>query len=362
VSRESWPHNRTFRRPPSPAILFLLAALVPAHIIPSPARAEKTDVVVLRNGDHITGEITNLSGGRLVYSTDSVGTINIEWEDIAKLSSKAFYRLEFHHGEVFYGSLAEPDSGGMLRLVQVDGSSVLFAMGNVVAIQPIEQKFWKRFDGDVSLGFSFTQASKATQLSAGINVDYTTMNSITAFNGSSLLNDQEEVEVSSRHDASLQYTRTFQRWRMNGWFGRGELQSNTELGLDLRLLASAGLWRAFRQDFRSRFVGGSGLAVSEEYAAGSNAAATSTELLILGGYTYATYDYPKTEIRLRGDFYPSLSDWGRIRFEFDADLKREVFHDFFIKLSPFESYDSDPPEEGATENDWGFSTSLSWDF
>jgi Protein of unknown function, DUF481 len=348
---------------PSTAIIALTIAWVATHVVPSPAAArEKTDVVILRNGDQITGEITSLSSGRLVYSTDSVGTINIEWEDIAKLSSPFFYRIEDHNGAVYYGSLAAPEEAGTLHLVQSDGTSALLAMADMAGIMPIEQKFWKRFDGSISIGFSFTQASHATQLSAGVDVTYTTMNAITSLNASSLLTDQDEVDATSRHDASLQYIRNIQRWKKIGWFGRGELQSNEELGLDLRLLAATGIWRALYQDFRSLAAVGPGLAVSEEYAAGSDDAATNTELLILGGYSFSTYDYPKTEISVRGDFYPSLSDWGRVRFEFDANLRRELFHDLFFKISPFESYDSAPPEEGAAKNDWGLSTSLGWEF
>ena len=42
--------------------------------------APKTDVVILVNGDRITGEVKALEKGILSYSTDSIGTISIEWE------------------------------------------------------------------------------------------------------------------------------------------------------------------------------------------------------------------------------------------------------------------------------------------
>jgi hypothetical protein len=63
-----------------------------------------------------------------------------------------------------------------------------------------------------------------------------------------------------------------------------------------------------------------------------------------------------------GNVHPSLSDWWRIRVELNAAVKRELFHDFYIKLSPFESFDSDPREEGAAESDWGITTSLGWSY
>ena len=41
------------------------------------ALAAKTDVVTLKNGDRITGEVKRLDRGRLRYSTDDMGTIYI---------------------------------------------------------------------------------------------------------------------------------------------------------------------------------------------------------------------------------------------------------------------------------------------
>jgi hypothetical protein len=107
---------------------------------------------------------------------------------------------------------------------------------------------------------------------------------------------------------------------------------------------------------------GSGVAVSEEYAASSTDKATSTELLGYAGYSYSTYDYPKTEVSATATAYPSLSDWWRFRLEASAAVKREVARDFFVKVSPFESYDSDPPETGASKNDWGITMSLGWSY
>jgi len=43
-----------------------------------PALAAKTDVVVLLNGDRITGEVKELSYGQLKFKTDDMGTLYIE--------------------------------------------------------------------------------------------------------------------------------------------------------------------------------------------------------------------------------------------------------------------------------------------
>ena len=53
-----------------------------ANLLAMPAVAAKTDVIVLINGDHITGEVKDLSYGQLKFKTDHMGTIYIEWDKI----------------------------------------------------------------------------------------------------------------------------------------------------------------------------------------------------------------------------------------------------------------------------------------
>ena len=52
-------------------VLYVLTAM--------PAHAEKTDIVVLANGNIVTGEVKSLEFGTLRYSTDSMGTVKIDW-------------------------------------------------------------------------------------------------------------------------------------------------------------------------------------------------------------------------------------------------------------------------------------------
>ncbi len=46
--------------------------------------------------------------------------------------------------------------------------------------------------------------------------------------------------------------------------------------------------------------------------------------------------------------------------EIDAQLKQEIFKDFFAKLKYFENYDSDPPEGANIKRDRGIVFSLGW--
>jgi hypothetical protein len=49
--------------------------------------APRTDVVTMRNGDRITGEILRLERGKLDFKTDHAGTISFEWDKVARVQA-----------------------------------------------------------------------------------------------------------------------------------------------------------------------------------------------------------------------------------------------------------------------------------
>ncbi len=67
---------------------------------------DKTDVVILKNGDHVTGEIKSLERGKMSLSTDSMGTLSIEWEDVAQVTSQWVFEVETEMGLRTVGSLS----------------------------------------------------------------------------------------------------------------------------------------------------------------------------------------------------------------------------------------------------------------
>ena len=107
------------------------AILAGALVLAAAARAalaDKTDIVYLRNGDRVTCEIKDMERGRLKVSTDSMGTIYIEWKDVERVTSKELYVIEQQDGTRLNGSLAETATGDQLLLHHADGDQPL-AMG-----------------------------------------------------------------------------------------------------------------------------------------------------------------------------------------------------------------------------------------
>jgi hypothetical protein len=67
--------------------------------------AAKEDIIILKNGDYITGEVKSMEFARLSYSTDAMKTLSIEWDEIKYLKAKETFRIEMEDETDFSGSL-----------------------------------------------------------------------------------------------------------------------------------------------------------------------------------------------------------------------------------------------------------------
>ena len=150
----------------------LAAYLVLLAAVPPVSAREKTDVVVLKNGDHLTGEVKGLEYARLRLKTDTMETVYVKWEEVAQVTSKYSFELELENGLRFFGSLGTPAEAGMVSVIESE-RTVGLALDQVVRIRPIKQRFWKRIDGSFSLGLSFTKASDVLRFSLNADARYT---------------------------------------------------------------------------------------------------------------------------------------------------------------------------------------------
>ncbi len=93
-----------------------LLALLALGWQPAEAR-DKTDVITLRNGDHVTGEILSLQFGQLQLKTDDMGTLEIEWDAIATIESRYFFDVEQIGGQRSYGVLGSTPDGSRVTVL-----------------------------------------------------------------------------------------------------------------------------------------------------------------------------------------------------------------------------------------------------
>src|SRR5271169_4509947 len=83
-------------------------------LVASPLFArEKSDVLVMRNGDRLTCEIKSLSSDTLSVTLDyAAGTVSINWGKVDHIESKQLFLVKTEDGLVYSGSLSTPSTSG----------------------------------------------------------------------------------------------------------------------------------------------------------------------------------------------------------------------------------------------------------
>jgi len=334
----------------------ILAAVVLA-LGAAPALAQKTDVVKLVNGDSLTCEIKLLDRGRLEVSTDHLGTVNIEWDKITSVTSKRQFRVETTTGLRLLGQLAT-STPGQLDVIQAT-DTVTTSNLDVVFIVPIERRFWQQIDGALNFGLSYTQSSGVAQLNFGASATHRRATAQWTATASSYLTAEDNGDKTSRHALDLSGVRFLGRHSL--WLLQGGFMRNEELGYKLRGTISGGAGRFLVHTNRAVLVVGGGLSTSREIPV-EGESSQELEALISARQSYFTYDTPKTNVSIGVALYPSLSQWGRVRLEFNGQVNREIVKDFTVGFTIYDSFDNRPPSEGARKNDVGLSLTVGWTF
>lgn len=362
--------NRTFR--------FLAGTLILLLCSNTWAR-DKTDIIVLLNGDRITGEIKQLEHGKLRVSTDSLGEVRIEWEDIARIDSNYEFQFERSDGTRITGTIQKSPDQQHITLVN-DVQTTSFAHGNVVRISQIDDSFWERLKGSLSFGYTYTKASDISQGNFGFRATHRTEIRSFTLDGSTIItNDQQGEGGTQRSDIAIEMTRFRKnRWFNSYWIG---FESNDELRLNLRTSIGTGLGRFLIQTNSSELAMMAGLVGTNEDVDSVIELFPSTTKQNLEGllgidYSRYIFDDPSVDLSTTLIAYPSITDSGRVRAQFDLSLRWEVINDLYLDLTYYNTYDSDPQSENIRDPgpiigpllrplekyDYGIVTSIGWSF
>lgn len=324
---------------------------------PAASAAQKTDVITLKNGDHITGEVKNLDRGRVEFSTDDIGTIYFEWDKIATVTSKHLFEVITTHGSRYVGSFGTAPPGS-LAVTTVIGDITL-PMIDVTDIRSIGVTFWNKLDGSFDLGFSYTRSSDVAQLNINTTTVYTKPSFEGRLSGSATLTRTEDEDPDER--ATLQSSLFWYRG-LRRYFGiSGGLDTNDSLGLILRTQVGVTGGARWFDSNRAQLWTGAGIAVNNEQRIDTDAQQNIEGVMTLRTAFY-TYDRPRTTFDLSFVYYPSLSDFGRQRLQLDTSIKRELWKDVFVSLTLYDTFDNRPPSADSARNDVGVTFSFGWTY
>jgi hypothetical protein len=338
------------------ATLSAASAALLAGALAAPAAArEKTDLVVLVNGNDINGEIMGLSRGKLDYKTDDAGRLSIEWLKVVRVTSSCTYEVETTAGVKRYSALLAPagDERGVVQLE--DGTRI--PVSEIVSLVPIDAGFFSRLSAYLDLGFTLAKANEALTLSTDGFVGYRGERLGTSLQFNLYLQGTNRTPAAS--SATVQWTGDLYFGRWTATVG-AVAQENSELDLKLRLIFLGGARYSALQTNLMELLATAGLAgIREQYTTGDPTWYLAASLA--GSWSLFRYDSPKLDAGIDLAAFPYLTDLGRVLLQGAIRVTYEVFTDFNVGLNFTDTYDSRPPE-GGVNNDFNMSVTVGWSY
>ena len=341
-----------------------MAALPLAPVRPAAAQnftpvtdEQKSDVLVLRNGDILTGDLREMSRGMVTFKTDAASTIYVKWPRVVSATSAKVFEIDVDDGRVLVGSVAAPDSAYRLAIRQA-ADTVELPIESVVKMVRIKKTVFERIDGSLDAGVNFTQQNDKVDLSLTANVRYDVARHRVRLDFNGTYSRQDSVSPIERRNVSLQYSRILRRrWSWSAIIGQSR---NTQLGLESAWTIGTGPGRLLISSNKVVLGTWIGLNYRKELYVDSDARSV-VPLSLTTDLEWFTWTGMSTDVSSRLVVAPILNDDGRWRINFTASLRREILSNLYLNFGVSEIYDSKPPAD-ANKNDFSFTSSIGWSF
>ena len=313
--------------------------------------SQKTDHITLTNGNKITGEVKKLEYGKLTYSTDDLGKVGINWDNIINIESNKVFEIETTQGYLFIGTLQETADSGSVY-IKSGNAGVEVKLIDITYIYPIKTRFFDRITGPINVTSGYTKANDLLNIGFEADLKYGGKKVYSRLKSSDAFTRQYDSLLTQRQLHQFSSGKKFRKhWYAGGLIG---YEQNSELGLKSRYILGAQFGKIIVQKIADNLNTSLALQGISEYYSNETSAINSLELFLDIQYKHFLYYTPKSDITAELQLFPSLTNFGRVRTRISAILSQEIFSDFFISLNAYLIYDNKPTDidKGVDNNDW----------
>ncbi len=333
--------------------IYLIAVIIPVQ----KAIAQKTDTIVHINGNVMKGEIKKIIYGVITWKMDGMGTISVEEIKVNTMISKKQFEVKMNSGEIYFASFGASKEHRKVYLL-IGDQKKLVNINEMVAAYPIKKSFWMRTTGNFSLGLNFSKGSDVGSLVFSGNLNYRKQKTYFALNWDSNHTYQGDSLSSTKSDVALSWERLIKKeWSTMVAINAAQ---NSELGTKLRLgLDLIGIKDIIYNNWNRLYVG-AGLNLTQETPYDDSGVTEDLAGLITLNWKVYKYTSPKIWVDANISFLPYMTD-DRYRAVFNLNPQVSVFSDDFkFGFKFYYSYDSNPPTDSASNNDYGLNLQFTY--
>ncbi len=338
----------------------VLLLAVPLH-----AR-DKTDILVMSNGDRMTCEVKGLDGGVLYVAFGYIdGTALVDWSKVARLESKQSFVIKTQSGSVYSGMLRTLETAAdrpvRLQVVETSEQGTEIERSQIVKMIATSDRFWQRFSGEVGFGAIYTKGNQSTQYTLTSETAYVRERWSAQASFSSNLSASTGANASTRNSMDLNARHLLHR---NNWFysGFGSFLQSSEEGIALQSSLGGGIGRYLKNTNRTSIAMLGGMAWQNTNYEQTVAPVGKQNMAAAILFAEAKlFKFSKTNLDVTASLFPALSDPGRLRFNTNSTYYVKIVSNLKWNLSFYGNWDNRPPP-GFSGSDYGTSSGISWTF
>jgi len=327
---------------------------------------EKSDVIVMNNGDRFTGEIKGLDSGVLYVSLDYIdGTSSVQWSKVHHLESNQLFVIKTEDGSVYSGTLHTSESpAGRPMHIEISESPErveTVEQSQIVDMDQTSDRFWQRFNGQHNSGIMYSKGNQSTQYNLSSSVEYPRERWAAGAAISSSLSSSTGSSASARNSLGINALRLL-RW--NNWYysGVASFLQSSEQEIQLQTNLSAGIGRYFKNSNHAKISVLAGLGwQNTRYSQFTNSQGSPNVMAAMVAADLKVFQFDKTNLEVSGTVFPALSEPGRAFFNTNVTYYVKLFRHLTWNVSFYGNWDNQPPSH-FSGSDYGTSSGIGWKF
>ncbi|HUO34140.1 MAG TPA: DUF481 domain-containing protein [Candidatus Acidoferrum sp.] len=327
---------------------------------------EKSDVIIMKNGDRITCEIKALHSDTLYIKVDYIlTTLAVDWKKVDRIESKQLFLITTRDGTVYTGILSTPKTVGeqaaQIEVFETPEKNTTLALDQVTKIDQTSHSVWQRFSGQTGLGFTYSKGNQTSQYNLTSDIEYAEKRWSAGADYSSNLTSNSNSNVSTRNEVTISAQRLL-RW--NNWYYTGiiDIFQSSVQGIQLQDTFGGGVGRNLKNTGRT-FVtvyGGFGWQqINYKEAAFPSHTQQVTSGIV--GTQLKLFRFDRTNLTVNATLLPAITDPGRLHFNLNAAYYVKVWRKLEWNFTFYGNWDNRPPP-GFSTSDYGASSGISFKF
>jgi putative salt-induced outer membrane protein YdiY len=309
------------------------------------------DRVFLTNGDRLSGDIIQLSGGALTLKTELAGVVSVKIEDVASLITDKPMQVSLPDGTRVSRMLVMT-AAGLVSLVEDPNDPTLsrtVLLSEITAMQGLPDK--PKWKGSISGGLTMiTGNTSGETMAADFDVQKRGKTDRLTFAG-------QMAHTTRTDDETGDEDTTEDWWRLRGkydyfltrqfyLFGNGRYETDRVADLTRRVVVGGGPGYQWVESPKLNFSTEAGIAgVFEEYDNDTNAAKDIS-------YQFSSHLEGQLNHRLKllhdFSYFPSMEKFSDYYLTTSGQLRLGLTEKMYAKLEIIFDYDSTPAEDART--------------